>query len=321
MEGGSLAQQGDLGPKHSSLGDYEDRLKRRLWGLNVAHGLTDIFSSQLKTVPIALVVNGIALTVTTDDSSIRVAGTWIFIIILMWLVVAFAMFLFLSLRLPKIERGLEIARRDVERHVNQTEDAFRDYKQSYVPPVGDEVFLGSLFDDTGKVAQYLRGQRWRGKWAVSSEVQNDMTYWNGPLVHDIDMLDVDAGVFYNFLDMFSERCAPILTRWAEGHKDASGPRYISSATAALYRFYVGDVQNDKDTMGAQGRNLIDSDARTFLERYFFKGDPGNPTDISNLMTRADLALLAKEARKAQIAAIASRDKVLAKISYEYSGGR
>jgi hypothetical protein len=321
MASESLAQQGNLVSMQSNLEHYEDRLKRRLWGLNVATGLTDIFSSQLKTVPIALVVNGIALVVTTSDSSIRVAGTWVFIIILAWLVAAFAMFLTLSLRLPKIERQLEIDRRDVERHVNQTEDAFRDYRQRHVPPVGDEVFLGSILDDTGKVAQYLRGQRWRGKWAISPEVQNDMTYWNGQLVHDIDMLDVDAGVFYNLLDMFSERCAPILMKWAERHKDASGPRYISSATAALYRFYVGDVQNDKDTITAQGRNLIDSDARTFLERYFFKGDPSNPTEISNLMTRADLAFLAKGAREAQIDAIASRDRVLAKISYEYSGGR
>jgi hypothetical protein len=105
------------------------------------------------------------------------------------------------------------------------------------------------------------------------------------------------------------------------HKDASGPRYISSAIAALYRYYVGDIQNDKDTMSAQGKNLIDSDARTFLEIYFFKGDPSNPSDISNLMIRADLQLLAKEARKTQTDAIAQRDRVIAKISYEYSGGR
>jgi hypothetical protein len=307
--------------KKSKLEQYEDSLRYKLWCLNLSQGLIDIFSSLVKTLPIALVVNVIALIITADERTIRLAGTIIFTVLLVVWLASLATFLWLMLRRPKMERHVEMGRKLVERHTNQTEDAFRDYKQTYVPPVGDEIFLGSMLDDNGRVGDHVRKRTWRSKWAISPEIQNDMTYWNGPLVDDIDKLDVDAGVFYNFLDFFSERCGPLLTKWAAQHKDTSGSRYISSAIAALYRYYVGDVQNENDTMSAQGRNLIDSDARTFLERYFFKGDPSNPSDISSLVLRADLELLAKEARKLQVEAITQRDRVLAKISYEYSGGR
>jgi hypothetical protein len=306
---------------HSKLEEYEDNLREKIWRLNVARDLSEIFTSLMKTLPIAIVVNVIALIITADVDSIRVAGTWVFTaLLLLWLSSLVAYFL-LALRLPRVQRFVEDGRRLVERHVNQTEDAFRDYKQSHVPPIADQYFVGSLLDDDGKVAQITRERTWRSKWAISADVQNDMAHWHGELVLDMDKLDVDAQVFYNLFDIFSERCSPEVKKWVSQLKDVSNPRYVSSVLAALYRFYIGDILNDRDTMRAQGASLIDSEGRTFLERHFFKGNPDDPMKISSLIKRADLKLLAMEARNAQKAAIAQSDRVLTKIMYEYSGGR